>query len=281
MRSEYMSQKVRSAWLGISIGAPVSILFGVVYLVVLHEPGSAFYLFTGLVFLAGPLIGGVVTMLKTREHRRKAFFTSGSIVFGIVWMLFILTYLVFPLFDRAGVKLPEVCDRNSGSFDPPASLAYTLPDEQTGVLLTEDAQSALVAVIDYNHPPFPSTVFLVDKSDDHISRSLSFENDVITAAIDGDTLYLYNDKIGYFIDARTGELENDFLTIDNYGGLSQSENPIISSPASSGDRYLETSAVITSWRVDGSVKSRRHLTFNGIALGCFVYGDAQNVAVLK
>jgi hypothetical protein len=54
MKSEDVSQKVRSVWLGISIGALVSIVFGLVFLVVLHEPGSAFYPFTGLVFLAGP-----------------------------------------------------------------------------------------------------------------------------------------------------------------------------------------------------------------------------------
>ena len=111
-----MSQKVRSVWLGISIGALISILFGLVYLVVLHEPSSAFYLFTGLVFLAGPLIGGIVTMMNAREHRRNAFFTSSSSIFGILWMLFILTYLVFPLFDRASVKLPDVCDRNHGAL---------------------------------------------------------------------------------------------------------------------------------------------------------------------
>jgi hypothetical protein len=276
-----MSQKVPPVWLGISIGTLVSIVFGLVYLVVLHEPGSTFYLFAGLVLLIGPLIGGIAAAWKTQGHPRKAFFASSGVTLGIVWVLFIFTYLVFPIFNRASVKLPEVCDGYTGSFDPPSSLAYTLPDAETGVLITGDAQSALVAVIDYIHPPFPSTVFLVNKSDNKIIQTLSFDNDVISAAIDGDTLYLYNDKIGYFIDARTGELENNFLTIDNYGGLSESENPIMLSPISSGHWYMETSAVITSWNVDGSVKSRRYLTFNGIALGCFIYGDTHNVTVLK
>lgn len=276
-----MSPKVSSVWLGISIGALVSIVFGLVYLVVLHEPGSAFYLFAGLVFLAGPLIGGVAATWKTQGYQRKAFFASSSVTFGIVCVVFIFTYLVLPLFDRASVKLPEVCDGHSGSFNPPSSLAYTLPDAGTGVLITDGAQFALVAMIDYKHPPFPSTVFLVNKSDNKIIQSLSFDNDVISATIDGDTLYIYNDKLGYFIDARTGELENNFLTMDNYGGLSESDSPILLSRASSGHWYMETSAVSTSWNVDGSVKSRRHLTFNGIARGCFINGDTHNVTVLK
>ena len=72
-----MNNKIPSVWLGISIGALVSIVFGWAYLVVLREPGSAFYPFAGLVFLAGPLIGGIVAMLKKQENRGKAFFTSG------------------------------------------------------------------------------------------------------------------------------------------------------------------------------------------------------------
>jgi hypothetical protein len=267
---------------GISLGTFASIVFGLIYLVVLREPISTFYPFAGLVFLGGPFIGGVVAAWKTQGHRRNAVFVSSLVTFGIAWMLFILAYLVLPLFDRASVQLPEVCDESSGSFNPPPDVAYTLPSNAgVGVLITGNAQFALVAVIDYKQPPFPSTVFLVNKSADRIIKSMDFNNDIISAAIEGDTLYIYNDKIGYFIDARTGELENDLLTIDNYGGLSESENPILLSPTSSGHWYYETSAVITSWGVDGSVKSRRHLTLNGIALGCFVYGDSHNVTVLK
>jgi hypothetical protein len=233
------------------------------------------------VLLGGPVVGGVVAVWQTQEHRRKAFVIASLGTFGIAWILFVLAYLVLPIFDRASVQLPEVCDRHPGTFNPPSDLAYTLPNKDISVLITDNAQFALAAVVDYQQPPFPSTVFLVNRSDNKIIKSMNFTNDIISAAMDGDTLYFYNDKIGYFIDARTGELEDNFLTIDNYGGLSESENPILLSPTSSGHWYYETSAVITSWGVDASVKSRRHLTFNGIALGCFVYGDSHNVTVLK
>lgn len=274
-----MSHKIPPVWLGIGIGALVGIMFGLVYLVVLHEPGSAFYPFAGLIFLGSPLIGGIVATLKTQGHRRRSFFASSSSVFGIVWMLFVLTYLVSPLLDRTSVQLPAICDEFDGRFDPSFPLSYTLPNVGTGVLITSDAQSAVVAMIDDNHPPFPSTLFLVNKSDNQVIRSMSFSNDVISAAINDDILYIYNDKIGYIIDARTGEFVKNFFTLDNYGGLSQSDRPFISR-ASSGNWYMETTAVISSWKIDGTVVSRLHLTFNGIALGCFVSGQTRDVTKL-
>lgn len=276
-----MFYKIPPVLWGISIGTFASIVFGLTYLVVLREPSSTFYLFVDLVFLGGSFIGGVVATWKTQKHRRKAFVISSLAIFGIALMLFVLAYLILPVFDRESVQLPEVCDRHPGTFNPSSDLAYILPNKDIGILITENAQFALAAVVDYQQPPFPSTVFLVNKSDNRIIKSMNFNNDIISAAMDGGTLYFYNDKIGYFIDARTGELEKNFLTIDNYGGLSESENPILLSSTPSGHWYYETSAVITSWGADSSVKSRRHLTFNGIALGCFVNGNTHKVIILK
>ena len=265
--------------LGIIVGALISIVFGLTYLVVLREPGSAFYLFGGLAFLGGSLIGGIVAVRKTQENRSKAFFTSGCAIFGIVFILFAFTYVVLPQFARTSVQLPAFCDGFDGSLNPPAHLAYTLPDAGTGILLASDAQSAVVVTIDSSQPPFPGTLYLINKGDDRIIQRLGFNNDVISATIQDGVLYIYNDKLGYLLDARTGEFEEDFLLIDNYGGLSESDRPIISR-ASDGHWYLETTAVISSWKIDGTVRSRPYLTFNGIALGCYVSGDTGEVTQL-
>jgi hypothetical protein len=109
---------------------------------------------------------------------------------------------------------------------------------------------------------------------------MPFENDIISAAMADGTLTIYNDKLGFLIDAHTGKPEEHFLLIDNYGGLSESDRPIISR-ASDGHWYMETTAVISSWNVDGTVASRQHLTFNGIARGCFIFGESQDVADLN
>ena len=48
------------------------------------------------------------------------------------------------------------------------------------------------------------------------------------------------------MDERTGELHDSILTIDNYGGLSETDRPIIGH-TSSGNWYFETTAVVSSW----------------------------------
>ena len=272
--------KIAALWREISLGALVSVVFGLVYILVLHEPGPAFYPFAGLVCLGGPLTGGVVAALRAPRHRLWAFFTSGASIFGIAWMFFIYTYVVLPQFARRNVRLPASCDGWNGSFDPPAELAYRLPGVGTGALLASDAESAVVVLVDPDEPPFPSDVYLIDRANDKVILGIRFDSDVVSATIEQGTLYLYNDKLGYLLDARTGEMEQDFLLIDNYGGLSETDRPIISR-ASSGYWYMETTAVISSWNIDGRVRSRPSLTFNGIARGCFIAGDTHAVTPLK
>jgi hypothetical protein len=273
-------RRIPPLWWGIGIGALVSLISGLVYLAVLHEPASGFYPFAGLAFVLGPLVGGIVAMSRTQAHRGRAFFVPAGIVFALTGTAFLVIYVVLPQFERTSVELPVFCDGYGGSFAPPSRLAYTLPDGSSGVLLAGNAQSALVAVVDPSHPPYPATVFLLDRGGNTVIGSMSFENDVLSAVMDGETLYLYNDKIGYWIDARTGAPEPAFLTIDNYGGLSASDRPVLPG-SSSGRWYFETSAVISSWNMDGSVKPRRHLTFDGIAHGCFISGETGEVTRLQ
>jgi hypothetical protein len=201
---KYMFFKITSIRPGITIGALVSILFGSVYIVVLHEPGSAFCLFAGLTFLGGSLIGGIVSAVKAQAQRQKAFLTASSVIFGMVSILFIFTYAVLPQFARTNVQLPAFCDGLDGSYNPPPFLIL------------------------------------------HPARW------------------------------KHRNLDHQRYRIDNYGGLSETYRPLISR-ASSGHWYMETTAVISSWHIDGRVISRPHLTFNGIARGCFISGDSGEV----
>ena len=271
-----MPFKISSIWVGIIVGALVSVAFGSVYFIVLHEPGSVYYLFAGLTFFGGSLLGGIVAVLRTREHKRRVFFSSGGAVFGIVFVLFVLMYVVSPQFARTSVQLPDFCDGFDGSFDPPPHLTYTLPTGEIGILITSDAEFAVVAQIDHEHPPFSSTVFLVNKNENAIIQSMRFNNDVVSASIDDGIAYIYNDKLGYLLGANSGKFQENILIIDNYGGLSESDRPFFLRP-STGHWYMETSAIISSWNVDGTVKSRPHLTFNGIALGCYISGNTGDV----
>lgn len=265
---------------GVGMGVLLSIMSGLVYIAILREPGPLFYPFAGLIFFAAPIMGGIIAAFRTQQDRPGAFLLSAATVFAVVFVLFVFIYVVLPQFARTNVRLPAFCDGFDGSYDPPAHLLYSLPGVGDGILITSDEQSAVVAVMDADHPPFPSRALLVDKRDNRILLTMPFGNDSISAAIAEGTLYIFNDKLGYLIDARTGQFQEHFLLIDNYGGLTASDRPFISR-ASDGHWYMETTAVISSWNVNGKVIPRRHLTFNGIARGCFIAGDTRDVTPLQ
>jgi hypothetical protein len=262
---------------GIISGTLFSVLTGTVYIVLLHEPGPVFYPFAALVFLGGPLIAGTTAAVKSPEHQYRAFLISGGTVFGAVLAVFFITYAVLPQFDRTSVQLPESCHGFDGSPHPAPDRAYEITGAGTGVLVAGSELTAVVAMIDYAKAPYPATVSVVNRSDNRILRRMDFADDTISAAVDSGIVYLYHDKLGYLIDARTGAPEKTFLIIDNYGGLSGSDRPVLPG-ASEGRRYLETTAVISSWSTDGTVRSRARLTMNGIAYHCFVNGETGEVA---
>ena len=257
-------------------GTLFSVIAGMVYIIPLHEPGPVFYPFAALAFLGGPLIAGITGAVQSREQKYRAFLISGCAVFGAVLVLFFITYAVLPHFDRTSVHLPESCGVFDDSPHPAPALAYELPGTGTGVLITGNEQTAVVAMIDYTKAPYPSTVYVVNRSDNRILRRMDFADNTVIATIDSGIVYLYNDKLGYRINARTGASEKTILLIDNYGGLSASDRPVLAG-ASEGRRYLETTAIISSWSIDGTVRSRPRLTMNGIAYNCFVNGETGEI----
>lgn len=190
--------------------------------------------------------------------------------------MFFMSYAILPPFDRTSVRLPESCNGFYSSTHPPPALAYELPGTGTGVLVAANERTAVVAMIDYINTPYPGTVYVVNRSDNRILRRMDFPDDTIIATIDSGMVYIFNDKLGYIIDARTGRSEETFLVIDNYGGLSASDRPVFPG-ASEGRRFLETTAVISSWSTDGTVRSRSRLTMNGIAYNCFVNGETGKI----
>lgn len=262
------------------IGTLLSAAFFLIYIVLLSEPGSLFYIFAALVFIGCPLLAGFIAISGMQiSSRPRRFLASGAIVFGLTLLMFITTYAVLPQFDRANVQLPASCDGFDGVLDLPPQLAYTLPDGKPGILITESQDSVFAATIDGDNSPFASTAYLIRKSDHSILQQVPFPTDVVMAALNGGSLYLYNDKLGYLLDERTGAFENNFLLIDNYGGLTETDKPIFPT-APTGNWYFETTAVVSSWHTDGTVKSRPHLTMNGIALGCYVSGATNQVIPL-
>ena len=264
---------------GILFGTLFSITAGMVYIILLREPGPLFYPFAALAFIGGPLIAGITGSAGSPVSNYRAFLISGGAVFAAALVLFFMSYAVLPQFDRTSVHLPESCNGFNSSPRPAPLPAYELPGKGTGVLVAGNVKTAVVAMIDSTKAPYPSTVYIVNRSDTRILHRIDFPDDTVIAAIDRGMVYLYNDKRGYLINARTGEPEKTFLVIDNYGGLSATDRPVLPG-ASEGRRYLETAAVISSWSTDGTVRSRSRLTVNGIAYNCFVNGETGEIVVI-
>ncbi len=152
----------------IIFGTLFSVTAGMVYFILLHEPGPVFYPFAALAFLCGPLIAGMTAAVQPREHKYRAFLISGCAVFGVVLVVFFITYAVMPHFDRTSVQLPESCNGFDSSPHPAPTLAYELPGTGSGVLVTGNEQTAVVAMIDYTKAPYPGTVYVVNRSDNRI-----------------------------------------------------------------------------------------------------------------
>jgi hypothetical protein len=253
---------------GIIIGIILSIAFDLIYIDIFHESSSTFYLFAGLALLGGPLAGGLVSALMAKENRPTALLISGVTVFVVILILSVLSYLVLPLFSYDSVRIPASgIDNVYGGSHLPSDLNYSIPGIGNGTLITSDNKSAVVAMTDHSHLPFKSTVYLINKSNNNVIQDLNFNNDIISAAIYQGTLYIFNDKIGYIINAENGEFEKIVVTIDNYRGLFTHNN----------NMYMQTTFEISSLNADGSVGSHRQMYMNCTAFGYFISGSTGQI----
>jgi hypothetical protein len=254
---------------GIIIGVILGVAFYSTYVFVFNESSSEFYLFAGLALLGSPLTGGIISALMAREYRLTQLLISGSAIFLILFVLSSMIYVILPVFSYESVQLPASCINNAPntSSHMPSYLNYSIPGIGIGRLITGDNDSAVVVMSDYDHFPYASTVYVVNKSNDKVLRSFRFNNDIIAAAIDQGTLYLFNDKIGYLINAQNGEFRRVLVTFDNYRGLFTSNN----------NTYMQTTFEISVFNADGSVASHRRMYMNCTAFGCFIDGSKGQV----
>ena len=239
---------------------------GLVYLTLFHATGSLFYGFALLCFLAGTFLAGFIAGKKSDTNKTSAFLIAGGTVFGISMVLFILTYAFMIILLITTVQLPASCDSTYHSASLPAALRYSLPRGAEGIVISEDAGTLVVARIDYERSPHPSTVFLINRSNGTILWSGSLPIDNIAAAMDDDTAYIFYEGLGDFIDKRTGMRHDRFLSMDNYG-MNTNGN-------------FQTTGIISFWKRDGTVKSLPRLTFNGIVRGCYIRGDTGEITRL-
>jgi hypothetical protein len=142
----------------------------------------------------------------------------------------------------------------------PESRGYTIPDDGRGTLLAENASTAVVVAADYGKAPFIAHAYVIDKASERIIRTFDFHNDIVDAGFDGDTLYLFNDKLGYFVATKSGALLHNIIETDNYRGLFESN----------GNRFVQSditvSAITSAWHLI----VHHHFHMSSVAYGCYL-----------
>jgi hypothetical protein len=71
----------------------------------------------------------------------------------------------------------------------------------------------------------------------------AFPSDVVDGGFDGDTLYLFNNKVGYCFGRRTGEPAHDVVQSDDYRGLF----------ARSGGPFVQTDITLSALTSSGQL----------------------------
>lgn len=190
--------------------------------------------------------------------KKHTLFLGATITILALLVIFILSYIINPLFSSSSVPIPASCTGTISQL--PSSLNYVIPDVGTGTLLASDKISAVVVMVDYEKSPLTSTVFLIRKSDNKILQTFRFDNDIVNAGIYDGTLYLFNDKIGYTLNTSTGDYVHHIFTIDNYRGVYKLNNT----------QYLQTNLEISELKSNGSIISHRRVDMKSIVLGCLI-----------
>ncbi len=137
---------------------------------------------------------------------------------------------------------------------------YKIPQIGSGELLTSNAKSAVVVIIDYNNGNFNSTLYLVNKGDNSTITEMSFSNDFLAATIRNNVLYVYNGGLGYFLNPSSGEPINKIFSIDNYRDVSVTGDNAI----------IQTTAIIAGLYAGGSFFDEPSLNFTTVAYGCLI-----------
>jgi hypothetical protein len=189
--------------------------------------------------------------------RRRVLQVGGACLGAVV--LLVASYLILLVASPyASEPVPTGCTTDVSHI--PSTANYDIPEVGPGVLLTGDAQTAVAMVASYGQTPFTADVYIVSKTRSNVLQRFRFTNDVLAATIHAGRIYLFNDKIGYFMDAASGQTVHTSVESDNYRGLF----------LSNGVRHVQSDFVFSALGPGRNVVFNLHLKFAVIAYGCVI-----------
>ena len=104
----------------------------------------------------------------------------------------------------------------------------------------------------------PLAAHLIDRSTLQVLWETPLASDAVVAAFDDGLVFVWDDKIGYAIDAGTGDPLGALVRSDNYRGIFMI-----------GDsRHLQLDAEVTSIGLGGSIFSHHAFDLAGVVDGC-------------
>ena len=105
-----------------------------------------------------------------------------------------------------------------------------------------------------------ATAYLVKLPEGSVLWQQSFASGEISAALQSGVAYVFDDKIGYFLDTTTEEVQRHVVESDNYRGLFTSD----------GTRRVQTDMFYSAIGPGASLTLRLHMDFAVVADGCVV-----------
>jgi hypothetical protein len=195
--------------------------------------------------------------MKTKRFRllHLVKLVSMSIV-SLLCALLLFLFILLPLFGPFGsVGVPASCTDQASHL--PASRQVTVPGVGTGTLLIENAHIATIVLADYGQSPFYTRVYIVNRDTNQVANEFDFPTNVIDAGFDDNTLYLFNDTLGYFLSAINGKPFSFIVTSDNYRGLYEPNR-------------VQSDLTISGITANHTLLFRHYVHMSNIVRGCYL-----------
>jgi hypothetical protein len=180
--------------------------------------------------------------------RRPIWLVAGAVGFVLLALVLVLiTTLITPYSSR-----PIPTDCTSGSTHIPADRILQVPQIGAAWLVAAGSDAEVV---------FGSgTAYLLKLPDRSVLWQQSFATEEISAALQSGTAYVFDDKIGYFLNTTTGNVQQHIVESDNYRGLFTSGSA----------RRVQTDMVYYALGPGASWTMHLHIDFAVIADGCVI-----------
>ena len=180
--------------------------------------------------------------------RRPTWLVAGAVGFVLLALVLVLiTTLITPYSSR-----PIPTDCTSGSTHIPADRILQVPQIGAAWLVAAGSDAEVV---------FGSgTAYLLKLPDRSVLWRQSFATEEISAALQSGTAYVFDDKIGYFLNTTTGNVQQHIVESDNYRGLFTSGSA----------RRVQTDMVYYALGPGASWTMHLHIDFAVIADGCVI-----------